>query len=78
MGPFDDRVLTVLRDGKPRGFHQLLGEAGFSHNTLRPHPERLVDTSLVMKQKMPKKGVARAGSATPCLLDSSARSPSYS
>ena len=35
------------------------GEVGFSHNTLRLHLERLVDKGLVMKQKMPKKGLGR-------------------
>ena len=59
MDPFDERILTVLGDGKPRGFHQLLGEAGFSHNTLRLHLERLVDKGLVLKQKMPKNGLGR-------------------
>jgi hypothetical protein len=31
MDPFDERILTVLSDGKPRSFHQLLREVGFSH-----------------------------------------------
>ena len=35
------------------------GRWGFSHNTLRLHLERLVDKGLVMKQKMPKKGLGR-------------------
>lgn len=59
MDLFDERVLTVLGDGKPRGFYQLLGEVGFSHNILRLHLERLVGRGLVMKQKMPKKGLGR-------------------
>jgi predicted ArsR family transcriptional regulator len=40
---------------KSIGFHQLLGEVGFSHNTLRLHLERLVDKGLVLKQKKSKK-----------------------
>jgi len=51
--------LNVLGDGKPRGFHQLLGEVGFSHNTLRLHLESLEGKGLVVKQKMPKKGLGR-------------------
>jgi hypothetical protein len=34
---FDERVLTALKDGKPRSFTTLLGEVGFSHNTLQQH-----------------------------------------
>ena len=34
MDFFDERILTALKDGKPRGFAVLLGEVGFSHNTL--------------------------------------------
>jgi predicted transcriptional regulator len=59
MDPFDERILTVLGDGKPRSFHRLLGEVGFSHNTLRLHLERLVDKGLVLKQKKQKKGLGR-------------------
>jgi len=59
MDFFDERILTVLGDGKPRTFHQLLGEVGFSHNTLRLHLERLVEKGLVLKQKKPKKGLGR-------------------
>ncbi len=35
MDSFDRQILTVLKDGKPRDFQQLLREAGFSHNTLK-------------------------------------------
>jgi len=34
MDFFDERVLAALKDGKPRSFTMLLGEVGFSHNTL--------------------------------------------
>jgi len=51
MDLFDERVLAVLKDGKPRVFTQLLSEVGFSHNTLRLHLERLVAQSVVVKEK---------------------------
>ena len=37
MDFFDERILARLRDGKPRGFTVLLGEVGFTHNTLQQH-----------------------------------------
>jgi len=51
MDLFDERILAVLKDGKPRLFTQLLGEVGFSHNTLRLHLERLLVQGLVAKEK---------------------------
>jgi hypothetical protein len=36
MDLFDERILAVLKDRKPRAFTQLLKEVGSSHNTLRP------------------------------------------
>ena len=59
MDPFDECILKFLGDGKKRSFHQLLGEVGFSHNTLRLHLESLVDMGLVLKEKMPRKGRGR-------------------
>jgi len=55
MDPFDERILKVLGDGKKRSFSQLLGEVGFSHNTLRLHLKSLVDRGLVLKEKIPKR-----------------------
>ena len=51
MDLFDERILAVLKDGKPRIFTQLLNEVGISHNTLRPHLEHLVAQSFVVKEK---------------------------
>ena len=34
MDLFDERILAVLNDGKPRVLAQLLGEVGFSRKTL--------------------------------------------
>jgi len=51
MDMFDERILAVLNDGKPRVFTQLLSEVGFSHNTLKRHLERLAERGLVAKEK---------------------------
>lgn len=59
MDPFDERILTALQDGKPKVFIQLLGETGFSHNTLRLHLENLANQGLVVKEKRPTTGLGR-------------------
>jgi predicted ArsR family transcriptional regulator len=59
MGFFDERVLAALKDGKPRSFTTLLGEVGFSHNTLQQHLDQLVARGLVVKQKMASKSLGR-------------------
>ncbi|MFQ5836450.1 MAG: isochorismatase family protein [Candidatus Bathyarchaeia archaeon] len=51
--------MSVLRDGKPRDFHQLLREVDFSHNTLRLHLKRLVNQGLILEEKTPSKGRGR-------------------
>ena len=51
MDLFDERILATLKDGKPRGFNVLLGEVGFSHNTLQQHLERLMAQGLVVREK---------------------------
>jgi DNA-binding Lrp family transcriptional regulator len=51
MDLFDERILSVLSDGKARVFAQLLGEAGFSRNTLKLHLKRLTAQNLVVKEK---------------------------
>jgi len=51
MDLFDERVLATLKDGKPRGFTAILGEVGFSHNTLQQHLERLMVQGLVIREK---------------------------
>ena len=51
MGFFDERVLTALKDGKPRGFTVLLGEVGFSHNILQQHLKRLMAQGLIVREK---------------------------
>jgi predicted ArsR family transcriptional regulator len=52
MDSFDERILAALKDGKPRGFTALLGEVGFTHNTLQQHLQRLTARDLVAKEKM--------------------------
>jgi len=56
MDEFDEVLLAVLIDGKPRTFHQLLKAVDFSHNTLRLHLDQLVDQLLVKREKIPKTG----------------------
>jgi predicted ArsR family transcriptional regulator len=51
MDFFDERILAALKDGKPRSFATLLGEVGFSHNTLLHHLERLAGQGFVVKEK---------------------------
>jgi predicted ArsR family transcriptional regulator len=59
MDFYDRKILTVTKDGKPRSFQQILSEAGFSHNTLRQHLDKLVDQDLVERLKMPRKSPGR-------------------
>jgi len=59
MDFFDERVLAALKDGKPRSFATLLGEVGFSHNTLQQHLDRLVARGLVVKEKMASNSLGR-------------------
>jgi predicted ArsR family transcriptional regulator len=51
MDLFDERVLATLKDGKSRDFTALLGEVGFSHNTLQQHLERLMAQGLIVREK---------------------------
>jgi predicted ArsR family transcriptional regulator len=59
MDFFDERILAALKDGKPRGFTMLLGEAGFTHNTLQQHLQRLVTRGLIVKEKMASNNLGR-------------------
>jgi predicted ArsR family transcriptional regulator len=59
MDFFDERVLAALKDGKPRSFTMLLGEVGFSHNTLQHHLDRLVARGIVVKEKMASNSLGR-------------------
>jgi predicted transcriptional regulator len=52
MGFFDERVLAALKDGRPRSFATLLGEVGFSHNTLQQHLKRLMAQGIIVREKM--------------------------
>jgi len=51
MDFFDERVLAALKDGKPRSFTALLGEVGFSRNTLQQRLERLMAQGLIVMEK---------------------------
>jgi predicted ArsR family transcriptional regulator len=59
MDFFGECILAVLKDGKPRSFTTLLGEVGFSHNTLQQHLERLVAQGFVVKDKMTSNSLGR-------------------
>ena len=59
MDSFDEHVMRVLKDGRPRDFHQLLEEVGFSHNTLRLHLNTLVEKGRITRETMPAAGPGR-------------------
>ena len=59
MDFFDECILEALKDGKPRDFEQILRTVNFSQNTLRLHLGHLVDMDLIVKEKMPSKGLGR-------------------
>ena len=59
MDLFDERILSMLSDGKPRVFAQLLGEVRFSRNTLKLHLKRLTAQNLVVKEKTLSNGRGR-------------------
>ena len=59
MGFFGERILDALKDGKSRGFTALLGEVGFTHNTLQQHLQRLTARGLVVKEKMASNNLGR-------------------
>jgi hypothetical protein len=53
MDAFDERVLSVIKDGRSRVFTQLLNEVSFSYNTPRLHLERPVAQRFMVKEKSP-------------------------
>ena len=59
MDFFDERVLAALKDGRPRSFTALLGQVGFSHNTLQQHLMRLMVEGLVLREKVTANGFGR-------------------
>jgi predicted ArsR family transcriptional regulator len=59
MDFFDERVLAVLKDGKPRSFTTLLSQVGFSHNTLQQHLKRLMAKGFVLREKVTANGFGR-------------------
>ena len=52
MDFFDERILATLKDGKSRDFNTLLGEVGFTHNTLQQHLECLMVQGLIVREKV--------------------------
>ena len=67
MDFFDERILAVLSDGKPKVLAQLLGEVDFSRTTMKLHLKRLLSQGLVVKEKMPlnRKGRPKYAYSTP-------------
>ena len=59
MDFFDQRILTTLKDSKPKDFTTILSEAGFSHNTLQQHLNQLTTRGLVVKEKATGKNFGR-------------------
>ena len=59
MGFFDERVLAALKDGKPRSFATLMGEVGFSHNTLQQHLESLAAKGIIVREKVASNSLGR-------------------
>ena len=59
MDPFDERILTALRDAKLKSFAALMAEVGFSHNTLQQHLGQLVTRGLVAKEKLASSSLGR-------------------
>jgi DNA-binding HxlR family transcriptional regulator len=51
MDIFDERILSTLKDGKPKLFSQLLAEVGFSHNTLKLHLKKLLSEGVLVREK---------------------------
>ncbi len=56
---FDERILTLFNNGKPKDFNLLLVQVGFSHNTMQQHLRGLVDRCLIVKQKPALKAIDR-------------------
>ena len=51
MDIFDESILSVLEDGKPKLFSQLKDEVAFSHNTLKLHLKKLLKEGFVAREK---------------------------
>jgi len=68
MDFFDDRVLAALKDGEPRSFTTLLGEVGFSHNTLQQQSERLMAQGLIVREKATANSFGRPKIALSCSI----------
>jgi predicted ArsR family transcriptional regulator len=59
MDLFDEHILAALKDSKPKSFTALLGEVGFSHNTLQQHLEQLTAKGIVLRDKVADSGFGR-------------------
>jgi predicted transcriptional regulator len=59
MDIIDERVVSVLKNGKPKPFTDLLDEAGFSHNTLKMHIKKLLSEGVLVREKIVSPGLGR-------------------
>ena len=59
MDLFDERIFAALKDSKPKSFTALLGEVGFSHNTLQQHLQQLTAKGIVLRDKVTDSGSGR-------------------
>ena len=59
MDPIDEKIISLLRDGKPKRFEELLSKIGHSHNTLRLHLDSLAERGMISKDKRPSEGRGR-------------------
>jgi predicted ArsR family transcriptional regulator len=59
MDEFDEDILEPLKDGKTHTFQQTLPKISFTHNTLRPHIDYLVDQKPVTREKTTREAQGR-------------------
>ena len=59
MDMFDERIQSVLKDGKPKLFSQLLADVGSSHNTLKLHLKKLLSEGVLVREKTASEGLGR-------------------
>jgi predicted ArsR family transcriptional regulator len=59
MDLIDEKIISLLRDEKPKRFEELLSKGSYSHNTLRLHLDKLAEEGVISKDKLPSKGRGR-------------------
>jgi len=59
MDTIDEKILSLLKEGKSKKFEELLSKVGYSHNTLRLHLDKLAEEGVISKDKQPSEGRGR-------------------